>query len=120
MSDSVVLEPQPMPPDVLDDLVEEIRAAGFDVEVTRPIEERGAAPPPFVVELTIRVAETGIVGALALAVRSLRRWAKRHFRNRKPPAGIRLARIYGPDGEVLSEVEVPREGEEEEDLPGSE
>jgi hypothetical protein len=88
-------------------LVEELRNADFEAEILDPPEQRGgvehrAAEVTFVLEgLATRAA---VEAAKALTKAIIRRL-------RKPPRGPgrRVAVIYGPDGEIISEVELDEE-----------
>jgi len=86
-------------------LVEEGRDHGVSVELdtserTRPGEARGGAQPITVIEIAILagIARVTVDRLLAIALA----WLRRHFSDDQEDDAI--ARILGPDGDVLREV----------------
>jgi hypothetical protein len=94
-----------------DRLVRELEEQGHDVELRRPIEERAppgdASGPAPALELAVHIAgfvSDHIVDALVGVL--IARLASRLRRNEP-----RRVTIYGPDGRVLRELELPSEAE---------
>lgn len=89
-------------------LEDELRAAGFDPTYRPPVEERAADTTTLVIALYVVDKLTGaVLDRLAGVVVD---WARTHLRPLLRQRGVTDAvviPIYGPDGEVLSEVTVP-------------
>jgi hypothetical protein len=76
---------------------DDLKAAGLDVVIEQPIEERGAGH--LILETVITVGATKSLDVLVEIVRTRLR---RRDRDRPPIV------VYGPDGEVLTRVDLPK------------
>jgi hypothetical protein len=107
------ISPPPVTPPVeegVEELLDEIRALGHEPTIVLGHLEFSAEPLPFevVIRLAERLADESIVAIVGLTVAWIRR-VVRGRRARRPDT----VRLYGPDGEVLQEVEVdPDDGED--------
>lgn len=111
----IVIEPQPIEMglnrEAYEALAEDLREAGYEVELQYPIEQRGGIRHAAVdVQLFLldKGADAVVTFVVALVVERLTR--SRRPRKAPPdavvPSGARGA-IFGPDGEVLREFDIP-------------
>jgi hypothetical protein len=93
--------------DDVSELVEDLRGLGHEATV-RPAAEVGWAFQTLevVIRLAEQLADEAIVAIVAVTIAWIRRVAAKRRHPRAPSV-----RIYGPDGEVLREVEVDVEPE---------
>jgi hypothetical protein len=100
--------------EALEDLRGQLNSAGLDTTVGDPEEPRRvrlrkSVEPGPVVDVLLVVLEDvreGLIGAAAVAVIA---WAKRRGPFRRRNGARPVAVIWGPNGEVLREVELPDE-----------
>lgn len=85
------------------DLVPSIAALGLSVDpLEPPLEERSADPNwPIVILLTLNLAATALRDADDI-IDIVRKWLRRPRRESAPK---QIVKLYGPDGEVLAEIE---------------
>lgn len=89
-------------------LLEALRKEGFEVDDRTPLEQRDASFVAAVVVIYLgrRVADTAVDRIVAAVIA----WGERQLRSfmrRRNATGRVVVPIYGPDGELLREVEVP-------------
>ena len=95
-------------PDALKELEQLLRDQGFDPRPGVVIEERSADVPAMVLWFAANIGAPVAVVMLT----TVARWALRRFDGRA--AGKKVRAIYGPNDEVLAEVEVPQDDHPEE------
>jgi hypothetical protein len=91
-----------------DELFDALDEAGFDAERRAPMERRGAEP--VLIGIALYLLKKLVDPDLERLVAAVRGWIDssfRHFLRKRDikPSDVRIP-IYGPDGEVLAEVEV--------------
>ncbi len=131
--------PLDLRPEDVEDLAEDLREAGYQVEIDAEIRQRGYGVTWYEV-LTVAIPAAIAIGQ---AMTSITRWAwdrlkkqedeqRREYEEeeaKKPRRGGRRRKwepnprhkhvtIYGPDGEVLRELIYKKSGEEPEDVTG--
>lgn len=86
-------------------LVDAVRDAGFEPEHSLPMEQRSAGAVTFIALRLADAASVLLIERLAVAVR---RWVAERAMPRLRERGVSAVTvpIYGPGGEVLSEVHV--------------
>lgn len=86
-------------------LADAVRAAGFEPEHSLPMEQRSAGAVTFI---ALRLADAASVLLIEQLAAAVRRWVVQRAMPRLRERGISavVVPIYGPDGEVLSEVHV--------------
>jgi hypothetical protein len=86
-------------------LVDAVRDAGFEPERSAPMEQRSAGAVTFIALRLADAASVLLIEKLAVAVR---RWVAERVMPQVRKRGISSVTvpIYGPDGEVLAEVQV--------------
>lgn len=86
-------------------LADAVRDAGFEPEHSLPLEQRSAGAVTFIALRLADAASVLLIEKLAVAVR---RWVAERAMPRLRERGVSavVVPIYGPDGEVLSEVHV--------------
>jgi hypothetical protein len=92
-----------------DELFEALDEAGFDAERRAPMEQRGAGPVVDAIAFyLLQKAADPMVDRLTDAVRGwVDAWLRPYLRKQGTrPSDVPPIPIYGPDGEVLAEVEV--------------
>jgi len=84
-------------------LADEIEALGLSVEGPEPpLEQRSAEQPwPEIILLTLNLAATALKN-LDDIIEIIRKWLPRPRREGAPK---QLVKLYGPDGDVLAEIE---------------
>lgn len=107
----------------LEGLAETLRGSGLTVEVApldgsfhAKLEESAEQVAVDVLNVVLEHAEGAAIDAtLAAVVVGLRKWAKRrkHFRDKED--GEATALIWGPDGRVIREVQLPKPEDEDDD-----
>jgi len=88
-------------------LVEDLREQGYEAELEPPLEERSGLPQEFIaLAMTLsEYADDVAVNALVQIV--LDRMRRSRERPPKPPPRPPNGKLYGPNGEVLWEGEIP-------------
>ena len=86
-------------------LADAVRDAGFEPEHSLPVEQRSAGAVTFIALRLADAASALLIEKLAVAVR---RWVAERAMPRLRERGVSsvMVPIYGPNGEVLSEVHV--------------
>jgi hypothetical protein len=107
----VVLRPVPLEfgrhREDYDVLVRALSAEGFRVELQAPIEERWDGIQHASADLLVYILEgaaTGVAGAITTVIIKTLGNKVRRPKNRQEP---RRAAMFGPDGEVITTVEIP-------------
>ena len=93
-------------------LVDAVRDAGFEPEHSLPIEQRSAGAVTFI---ALRLADAASVLLIEKLAVAMRRWVAERVMPQARERGFSSVTVpmYGPDGEVLTEVQVADDATED-------
>lgn len=93
-------------------LIDDLEEQGFEAEIRRPVEQRGAAPQDLVnvaLWLSEEVGRETLGVIIGIFIERMQR--SRRARKRPPPRPPKAV-LYGPNGDPLRELEIPDRVEE--------